>query len=197
MNERLSNSEKEKIKNKLHNSGEIPTSGLLEKLSSEISNNFGVKKNPGIYKESIKKLLTLENKINNNTDIKKLEDELKKLSSHLSEEKKKEFILAIKGAKEIIKNSRDLIENIKKDINIFSGEDGNFTTKLFGKNLLNKAKNPHNIGDEIIGGGIGLFNSMEAITKISAHLLIGIGKTIPDIYKIISGKGEYNGFKNM
>jgi hypothetical protein len=40
MKERLSESEKDKLKNKLTNKSEIPTSSLLEKLSSEISNNF-------------------------------------------------------------------------------------------------------------------------------------------------------------
>jgi len=40
MKERLSESEKTKLKNKLINQNKVPTSSLLEKLSNEISNNF-------------------------------------------------------------------------------------------------------------------------------------------------------------
>lgn len=197
MREIPSDSEKEKIKNKLQNLWETPTSSLLEKLSNEISNNFWNKKNPWIYKESIKKLLNLEDKIKNNTDIIKLEEELKNLSSHLSEEKKKEFLLAINWAKEILKNSKDLIQDIKEDLNIFSSEDWKFTTKLFGKKLLNKWKNPKKISDQFIGWSIWLFNSSEAVAKISVKLLIWIWKTIPDIYKIFKWKATYDWFKNM
>ena len=197
MNERLSESKKEELKNKLKLSWNTPTSSLLEKLSNEISSNFSNKKNPWIYKESIKKLLTLKNKISNNLDIPNLEDELKNLSSHLSEEKKKEFILAIKWAKEILKNSRDLIDDIKKDLNIFKSEDWVFSTKLFWQNLLHRAKNPQNITDEIIWWWIWLFNSSEAVAKISIDLIIWIWKTIPDIYKIISWKWEYDWFKDI
>ena len=197
MNERLSDSQKEKIRNKLNNNWEIPTSSLLEKLSQEISSNFWVKKNPWIYKESIKKLINLQEKIDSKTDIAKIEEELKTLSSHLSEEKKKEFRLAIEWAKEILKNSRDLIDNIKKDINIFSPKDWDFTTKLFWQNLLKRAKNPKNIKDELIWWGIWLFNSSEAIAKISVKLLIWVWKAVPDLYKIFSWKAEYNGFKKV
>lgn len=197
MKERLSESEKTKLKNKLINQNKIPTSSLLEKLSNEISNNFWVKKNPWIYKESIKKLINLQEKINDKNDISNIEEELKKLSSHLSEDKKEEFKLAIKWAKEILKNSRDLIDDIKKDINIFSPKDWDFTTKIFGQKLLNRWKSPKNIWDELIGWWIWLFNSAETVAKISVKLLIWIWKTIPDIYKIVSGKWEYDWFKEV
>lgn len=197
MNERLSDSEKEKLKNKIKESWNIPTSALLEKLSSEISKNFSNKKNPTTYKESIKKLINLENKIKNKTDIYNLEEELKNLSAHLSEKKKKEFRLAIEWAKEILKNSRDLIEDIKKDINIFTPKDWEFTTKIFWQKLLYKAKNPQNFWDQLIWWWIWLFNSSEAIAKISINLLIWIWKTIPDIYKIFSWKWEYDWFKDI
>jgi hypothetical protein len=156
-----------------------------------------VKKNPWIYKESIKKLINLQEKVNNKKDILDIEEELKKLSSHLSEDKKEEFKLAIKWAKEILKNSRDLIDDIKKDINLFSPDDWKFTTKIFGQKLLNRWKNPQNIWDELIGWWIWLFNSGEAIANISVKLLVWIWKTIPDLYKIVSGKGEYDWFKKV
>lgn len=197
MKERLSESEKTKLKNKLINQNKVPTSSLLEKLSNEISNNFWVKKNPWIYKESIKKLINLQEKVNNKNDISNIEEELKKLSSHLSEDKKEEFKLAIKWAKEILKNSRDLIDDIKKDINIFSPKDWDFTIKIFGQKLLNRWKSPQNIWDELIGWWIWLFNSAETVAKISVKLLIWIWKTIPDIYKIVSGKWEYDWFKKV
>lgn len=195
MKERLSESEKSKLKNKLINKSEIPTSSLLEKLSSEISSNFAKKNDNKKYTESIKQLINLEEKINNKVDIENLEKELKSLSSHLSNEKKEELKLAIKWAKEILKNSRDLIDDIKKDINLFSPKDWDFTTRLFGQSLLNKAKNPQNFSDEIIWWWIWLFNSSEAVAKISVKLLIWVWKTIPDIYKIIRWKWEYDGFK--
>jgi hypothetical protein len=46
MKERLSDFDKEQLKNKLQNSKQLPTSSLLEKLSNEISSNFSNKKNP-------------------------------------------------------------------------------------------------------------------------------------------------------
>lgn len=196
MNERLSESEKDKLKDKLKNSWK-ESSYLLEKLSSEIAKNFKWKENPWIYKESIKNLLKLKENINSQNDILKLKEELNNLSSHLSEEKKKEFILAIEWAKEILKNSRDLIENIKRDINIFSPEDWRFTTKVFWKNLLNRGKNPKNMKDQIIWWWVWLFNSTEAITKISVNLLVWIWKTIPDIYKIVKWESKYSWFKDI
>ena len=197
MNERLSDSEKEKLKNKLEISWEIPTSSLLEKLSNEISNNFSNEKNSKINSESIKKLLSIKEKIESKKDLQNIENQLNNISANLSEEKKKEFRLAIEWAKEILKNSRDLIDNIKKDINIFSWKDWDFTTKLFGQKLLNKAKNPQNLWDELIWWWIWLFNSSEAVAKISVNLLIWIGKTVPDLYKIFSWKAEYDGFKKV
>lgn len=196
MNNRLSDSQKEKIKNKLENSWEISTSILLEKLSSEISRNFPNKKNLE-YQNSIKKLINLQEKIENKSDINKIENELKNLSSHLSEKKKIEFRLAIEWAKEIIKNSKELIDNIKKDINIFTPKNWDFTTKLFWQKLLNKAKNPKNLWDELIWWWIWLFNSSEAVAKVSINLLIWIWKTVPDIYKIFSWKWEYDWFKKI
>ena len=118
MKERLSTSEKEKLKTKLENEWKTSTYNLLEKLSSEISNTFWVKQNPWIYKESIKKLISLQENINNENDSKRLDEELKNISAHLSEEKKKEFILAIKWAKEVLKNSKELIYAIKKSCQI-------------------------------------------------------------------------------
>jgi len=194
---RLSDSEKEKLKDKIKNSWEVPTSSLLEKLAKEISNNFSNEKNSKINSESIKKLLSIKEKIENQKDLEKIENQLNNLSSNLSEEKKKEFRLAIEWAKEILKNSRDLIDDIKKDINIFSWETWEFTTKLFWQKLLNRAKNPQNFWDELIWWWIGLFNSAEAISKISINLLIWVGKTVPDLYKIFSWKWEYDGFKDI
>lgn len=196
MNERLTDSEKEKIKNKLESSWKIPTSSLLEKLSSEISRNFPNKKNVE-YQNSIKKLINLQEKIENKSNINKVENEIQNLSSHLSEKKKREFRLAIEWAKEVLKNSRDLIDDIKKDINIFTPKNWDFTTQLFGQKLLNKAKNPKNIWDELIWWSIWLFNSSEAVAKVSVNLLIWIWKSIPDIYKIFSWKWEYDWFKKV
>ncbi len=197
MKERLSTSQKEKLKQKLSNNWEVPTSSLLEKLSSEISSNFKWEKNPWIYKESVKKLLKLKEKIDSKQDITDLEGEINKLSSHLSTDKKQEFLLAIKWAKEILKNSQDLIWDIKDEINIFSPKTWDFTTKLFWQKNISKALNPQNITDEIIGWWIWLFNSAEAVTKITVNILIWIWKTIPDMYKILSGKGKYDWFKDV
>ena len=197
MKERLSDSEKQKLKNKLGSSWEVATSYLLEKLSAEISNNFKWEKNPWVYQESIKKLLKLKENIDSKQDISALEYEINKLSTHLSTDKKNEFSLAIKWAKEILKNSRDLISDIKDEINIFSPKTWDFTTKLFWQKNINKALNPQNITDELIGWWIWLFNSAEAVAKITVNILIGIWKTIPDVYKIMSGKGKYDGFKDI
>lgn len=197
MKANLNDSEKEKLKSKIENTWEVPTSSLLEKLSYEISKNFWKEKNPWIYKESIKDLIKLKEKIDNKKNRDELEEKLQNLSSHLSEKNKKDFRLAIKGANEILKNSKDLIDDIKKNINIFNGKDWKFTTKLFWQKLLNKAKNPLNISDQIIWWWIWLFNSSEAISIISINLIIWVWKTIPDIYKIFSWKWKYNWFKNI
>ena len=197
MKDRLSESKKNRLKQELSNNWEVPTSSLLEKLSAEISHNFKWEKNPGIYKESVTRLLKLKEKIDSKQDILKLEDEINKLSSHLPTDTKKEFSLAIKWAKEILKNSQDLISNIKDEINIFSPNTWDFTTKLFWQKNISKALNPQNITDEIIGWWIWLFNSAEAVAKITVHILIWIWKTIPDVYKILSGKGKYDGFKDI
>ena len=197
MKANLTDSEKEKLKSKIENTWEVPTSSLLEKLSYEISKNFWKEKNPWIYKESIKDLIKLKEKIDNKKNRDELEEKLQNLSSHLSEKHKKDFILAIKGANEILKNSKDLIDDIKKNINIFNGKDWKFTTKLFWQKLLNKAKNPLNISDQIIWWWIWLFNSSEAISVISINLIILVWKKIPDIYKIFSWKWKYNWFKNI
>lgn len=201
MKERLSDSEKTKLKDRLQQNWEVPTSQLLEKLSLEISSNFQWEENPWVYKEGIKKLLELKQKINNAEDLSNLQDEINKLSAHLSEEKKQEFSLAIKWAKEILKNSKELIEelnsDIKDDINIFNPKDWDFTTKLFGQKLINRAKNPQNMSDELIWWGIGLFNSWEAVARVTVDLLIWIWKTIPDTYKILTWKAETDAFKNV
>jgi len=196
MQERLSDSEKDNLKNKLKQSWKS-SSYLLDKLSSEIASNFWNKKNPWIYKESIKNLLKLKENINSKNDIFNLKEKLKNLSSHLSEEKKKEFILAIEWAKEILKNSRDLIKNIKNDLNIFKPDDWKFTTKVFWQKLLNRWKNPKNVSDQLIWWWIWLFNSTEAITKISVNILIWVWKTIPDIYNILRWKASYDWFKDI
>ena len=196
MKERLSDSEKDKLKDKLKQSWK-DSSYLLDKLSSEIASNFWNKKNPWIYKESIKNLLKLKENINSKNNIFNLKEELKNLSSHLSEENKKDFLLAIEWANEILKNSRDLIKNIKNDLNIFKPDDWKFTTKIFWQKLLDRWKNPKNVSDQLIWWWIWLFNSTEAITKISVNLLIWVWKTIPDIYNILRWKASYDWFKDI
>jgi len=196
MKERLSDSEKDKLKDKLKQSWK-DSSYLLDKLSSEIASNFWNKKNPWIYKESIKNLLKLKENINSKNNIFNLKEELKNLSSHLSEENKKDFLLAIEWANEILKNSRDLIKNIKNDLNIFKPDDWKFTTKIFWQKLLDRWKNPKNVSDQLIWWWIWLFNSTEAIAKISVNLLIWVWKTIPDIYNILRWKASYDWFKDI
>ena len=198
MVDRLSDSEKERKKNELKQSW-INSWYLLEKLSSEITKNFWNKKNPWIYKESVKNLLKLKENINSKNDIYNLKEELINLSAHLSEKQKQDFILAIEWAKEILKNSRELIDEIKNNVNdnIFSPKDWEFTTKVFWQKLLNRWKNPKSISDQFIWWWIWLFNSTEAIAKISINLLVWIWKSIPDIYKIISWKAKYDWFKDI
>lgn len=197
MHKRLSFSEKEKHKNNIENTWDFSTIKLLESLSQEISKEFQWNESPWIYQESIKKLLLLKEKINTQKNNELLKSEIKKLSQHLSDDKKKEFLLAIEWAKEVLKNSRDLIANIKDEINIFTPHDWKFTTQLFWQKYINRWKNPQNITDEIIWGWIWLFNSAEAITTVSVKVLIWIWKTIPDVYSLIKGTSEYDGFKNI
>ncbi len=197
MKDRLSESDKDKLKKDLEQKWEVPTSQLLDKLSAEISHDFKWEKNPWVYQESIKDLLKLKEKLDNKKDLLNLEEEINKLSSHLSDEKKKEFALAIKWAKEILKNSKDLISDIKDEINIFTPTTWDFTTKVFGQKYITRWKNPQNISDQLIGWWVGLFNSTEAIARISVSLLVWVWKSIPDTYNILTWKSEYDWFKDI
>lgn len=193
----LSESKKEELKKKLKESWQVPTSELIEKLASEIEESFWKKEANLISKESLIKLFELKETIwksSNNTDF---EEEVKKMSSSLSEQEKKDFYYAILWAKEVIKNSRDLTKEFKDEIHIFQPwkNDGFLANKIFWEKWINKWKNPWCKKDQIVWACIWLFNSGEAIAKISVQMLIWIWKSIPDTYLILAWKWEYNGFK--
>ncbi len=197
MKDRLSDSEKEKIISESVEKG-VSTHTLLEKLSHEISHEFHGEKNAWVYQESIKKLLQLKNKIDNKDQLHTLQQELDWLSQHLSQAQKKDFHDAIEWAKEVLKNSHDLIWEIKDEIT-----DNNFTTdwsvvkKLFSPDTIYRGMNPQNFTDQCIWWWIGLCNSWQAVARISVKMLIWIGTSIPDTYKILTWKAETDAFKNV
>ncbi len=196
MKDRLSESKKEQLIKEWKEQW-MSTHKLLEKLSYEISHQFRGEKNAWVYQESVKKLLRLKSRIQNKEQLDTLQQELQNLSHHLSEKQKKDFHDAIEWAKEILKNSHDLIDEIKDEFNIFHPENGSFTTKIFWQDRIHRWQNPQNFSDQIIGWWIWLFNSSEAIANISIKLIIWIWKSIPDTYKILSGKAKTNAFKNI
>lgn len=109
---------------------------------------------------------------------------------------------AIKWAKSKIELlSKQEIDSLKNSIDtkVYSPDTHEYKSskKLLPKNILQKAYDPQNFWDQVIGFWVGVFDSSEAIILF----LYGLGKWILltpyHIYLILSWKSEYEGFKNI
>ena len=115
---------------------------------------------------------------------------------------RKKFEDAILQAREILKDiSKKKREAFRQSIedDIYRPEEYTYTLSpiLFWNRLIQRGKNPQNINDQLLGAGIGLFDSTEAIILFTYALWKWILLTPYHIYLILSGKGSYDGWKKI
>ncbi len=164
------------------------TSNLLENLASEISKEFWIdisRVKQLISSSTSGSLDSLKNSIKSKNTIN---------FSHL--------LKAIDNAKSQIESlSKSEIESLKDsldtssynpDIHLYSS-----SKKILPKTILNKAYDPKNIWDELIWAVIWLIDTTEAIILFTYWLGKWILLTPYHIYLMITGKWEYNWFKNI
>ena len=182
--------EKEKFKwrEKANPGIQVDTKNLLNKLASEIAKKYGLDIN------QVKKL------IQSKTGSKL--DNLKSMVGSSGETIDiTEFKNVISWAKNVIeKASKDEIELLKWTIEktkLSPEKDIYLSNKFISSEIIDRAKNPQNIWDNIIGAGIGILNSTEEIITTLYNIGAWIIKTPYHIYLIVSWKAEYDRFKNI
>ena len=175
-------------KNNIEISSKVDTKNLLNKLAKEIAQKYWL---------DIKQV---EKLIRSKTGSKL--DSLKSMVSSSGETiDLAEFKNVIAGAKNVIeKASKDEIELLKGTIEKTSlnpNKDIYLSDKFIPQNLMDRAQDPQNLWDNIIGAWIGILNSTEEFVALLYNIWAGIIKTPYHIYLVVSWKAEYEWFKNI
>ena len=170
---------------------------LLEKLSLEISRNFSISEK--LAKKFIYEThLSLEDL---KTEIKELNNEENKdieLHDRLDVEK---LYLTLSWARELIEKAskteiKELKEILEKEKN-FSWEESEVIRKIFSEKLIDKAKNPQNIWEQILGASYWILNSTMIIWELLYGLWVWIIKSVPDLISIIKWEAVIDSFKKV
>ena len=169
---------------------------LLEKLSLEISRDFSIS-------EKLAKKLIFETHLNLDDlkqDIKE-ENNNSKESIEFDKEKLDKLLFALKWAKEFIeKASKQEIEELKTILekkDIILSNDSEIIKKLFPEKLINKAKNPQNISDQIMWISLWITNSVVLISDVFYNLWKWIITSIPDFISILNWSWEIESIKKV
>lgn len=167
---------------------QIDTKNLLNTLAAEIAKKYGLDIN------QVKKLIQSKT-------WSKL-DSLKSMVGSSGESiDVAEFKNVIAGAKDVIeKASKDEIELLKWTIEktkLNPEKDIYLSNKFISSSLIERAQNPQNLWDNIIGAGIWILNSTEKFVALLYNIWAGIGKTPYHIYLLVSWKADYDWFKNI
>lgn len=171
------------------NSGvKFDTKSLLNKLASEIAKKYGLDVNQ--VKQFIR--WKTSSKLDNLKSIVGSSGETIDIT---------EFKNVIAGAKDVIeKASKDEIELLKGTIEktkLTPNKDIYLSNKFLPNSFMQRAQDPKNLWDNIIGAGIWILNSTEEIITTLYNIGAGIIKTPYHIYLIVSWKAEYDQFKNI
>ena len=169
---------------------------LLEKLSLEISRDFSIS-------EKLAKKLIFETHLNLDDLKQDIKEENKDSEESIEFDKDKldKLLFALKWAKEFIENaSKQEIEELKTILekkDIILSNDSEIIKKLFPEKLINKAKNPQNISDQIMWISLGITNSVILISDILYNLWKWIITSIPDFISILSWTWEIESIKKI
>ena len=173
---------------KLNSGVQFDTKNLLNKLAGEIAKKYGLDINQ--VKEFIRGKTS--SKLDNLKSIVWDSGETIDIA---------EFKNVIAGAKDVIeKASKDEIELLKGTIEktkLNPEKDIYLSNKFIPADLMDRAQNPQNLWDNILGAGIWILNSTEEIITTLYNIGAGIIKTPYHIYLIVSWKADYDGFKNI
>jgi hypothetical protein len=160
----------------------IDTKNLLDKLARKIAKEFWIdiiKVKELISSKTWSKLEDLKFNVNN----------------------KENLLNVISWARDVIaKASRDEIDLLKWNIDKLSYNPENniyLSDKFIPKKLIDKAKNPQNLWDNIIWASIWLINSTEEVIKVLYNIWAWVIKAPYHIYLIATWKAKYEGFKRI
>ena len=166
---------------------------LLDELAIDIANKFWIDKEKAeqlIKSETLVSLDSLKNELN-----KDIQEEEK-----LNNEDIEKLFFTLRWALEVIENSskieiKVLKDDIEKTINIEEFKK-NLEDYLPPK-LLEKAKNPTNPHEHILGFALGTTNSIITTTDILYKIWKWILQSPYHLYMIITWKAETDSFKNI
>ncbi len=169
---------------------------LLEKLSLEISRDFSIS-------EKLAKKLIFETHLNLDNLRQDIKDENNNLDKDFEFDKDKldKLLFVLKWAKEFIeKASKQEIEELKTILekkDIILNNDSEIIKKLFSEKLINKAKNPQNISDQIIWISLWITNSVILISDVLYNFWKWIITSIPDLISILNWTWEIDSIKKV
>ncbi len=162
---------------------------LLKELALDIANKFWIEKQKA---ESLIKKETL-------VWIDSLKDELKE-EKNLANKDVEKLFFTLKWALEVIEQSskieiKTLKDDIEKHLNIEEFERN--IESYLPNTLIQKAKNPENIHEHILGFALwttnSIYSTVEALYKIWKWIIA----TPLHLYLIVTGKAKTNSFDNI
>ncbi len=170
---------------------------LLMKLSKEISDNFSINLKLAekyILSESINSLDDLKNDLlKNNEEL--AEIDLNKLYNSIENKKEKINIFVkneIKKLKDILPEKVDGLLTINN-----LNTDNEVIRKIFSSKLINKAKNPNNISEQILWASLGTANSLAIFSKVVYNFWKWIVTSVPDGISILNWTWEMESIKKV
>ncbi len=163
---------------------------LLDELAIDIANKFWIEKSKA-------KQLISEQTI---SWIEWLKTELINQTTKLDNKELEKLFFTIKWAHELISNlSKIEIKNLKADVEktINIEEFKNKIEEYLPANLINKAKNPTNLHEHILGFALGSTNSILTTVEYLYKIWKWIVLAPYHIYMIITWKAETDSFKDI
>ena len=172
---------------------------LLEKLSLEISRDFSIWEKLAkklIYKTHLS-LWDLKQEIY----LEKKENDPENLNDDLDDNNLNKLLWVLDWVRKVIeqasKNEIKQLKDILENSDLFLIDDSDIIKKLFSKKIIDKAKNPKNISDQIMWVSLWIANSVIRITEVLYSLSLWIITSIPDLISILKWKSEIENFKKV
>ena len=170
---------------------------LLNELANDIANKFWIDKEKAeklIRSKTLVSLDSLKDELKNELDKEWLKEK------KLSDKQVEDLFFTLRWALDIIENFskveiKTLKEDVEKSINI--EEFKNHIEDYLPPKLLEKAKNPKNINDNILWFALWTTNSIIATVDILYQIWKWILQSPYHLYMIITWKAKTDSFKNI
>ena len=172
----------------------------LRLLSDEISKWFSISKKIALKLINDESINSLE-KLKIELTLLEKNDEVQSINEVFDEEKLEKLFFSLKWAREVIENaSKSEINELKELLektDLFDLKESDLIRKIFSKKIIEKAKNPKDISDQILWFSLWIASSTIIITEILYSLWKWIITSVSDLISVLKWEWEIESIKKV